>query len=372
MIGSFRILLCLALVVGACSAHAQMRSCADIFRPEATSPAFANPATLGEPTAESILNLLKGEYVVHLRRMRVAGTLRQIVLVGERHVKTSDDTRRFVELLQHFDVQAVEGLPVQHYWFSEKLREYLNYKKSIVFNRGSSILTVHARDDAFILEEETALKFYRMIQAGELDLATATFAIKSGDYFEHLRLGVLGANEDIKSTNLSLAAIEQLSAEKILSQLHDRLGGNEPKISPPSTRTLKLEENYRPTLREKAGSALFTVSKFIRETRACYTGVCLGSAFAYFISGDHTMLTIGASGLAAMAAVATNRVRDFGFNTLAAVERRDRFMVSALLEKLNDDPSIDTILVVVGKAHVDGMAQALENYVEPQVAPATP
>lgn len=340
----------IVLVLGFAGAlnPASARTCEQLF-------AIANDRVLSNELREIIHGMEDGDYRMAVERITVDGRPRTIVIAGERHIKSDEDTKRFIRLMQHFKFKATEGIQIEKYWMAHDLYQILQYERTAEHTDGSSLNTVKGETNARELEKEYEARILADIHAGRTDLASVTKIIDDG-IFEKLERAKIDPQD-----HYGMAVIDQLDFQRVLQNVRAALAnrsGRAPKNTF-KTEVFPLEDGYDPKLDEKLAGAIVAWSKFIRTNPAALLTSCGMGAGLYCLTGDP--VSFGAAGftLLGFAGIGSNTTFDFAFDIFGALGRRDTHMTRTLLDILQANPHVDRVLVVVGKDHVPGMVRRL-------------
>jgi len=273
-------------------------SCALSLTPAAPASPWRCPDALSEAQQEALETASESpEYVVRISTGTIAGVPRIVVLLGERHAKSPSAARIGERVLDAFDVRGIEGVDFSRYWAAP------------------------------ILEPVYDRSYARLVE----------------------RMGGGSTCE---------AAWERAPDP----------GGT------PARRVVELEADHRPGLREQWDAAM-TAAGILTANCHGLLGGCAAALGLMVLPEPVRGACVGAAlsgaalwalfrGFGPGAAERSLLGRTYGawrryLERSGIVGGRNVTMAAAIARAFSDDPALRVILVIVGRAHVDGLARLL-------------
>lgn len=323
---------------------------------------------LNNPTLiEALHKAVTDDYRVEIFAKQVNGKTKLLVLMGELHIKTPTSAVVGRNVVNQFDYVGIEGFDPQKTWGGklsanviDPIIEKIGIKRTPQFWLARVLgrfYGTNGRTEGSTITEAVAAE----MRAGFLN----DIQKKSPDELKELIATLETILEESSDTDLEIEGVKILSARELLAMANSVLTGRSPEQIAEHTgpkETVDLEKNHVPDFAENWYSIDSYVSWGILAAYCAMVpfvpdnyqiGAAVG-ATAYVFYG------LTGSVLGNTRYKATKWYQRYFPLSLALVTGRNATMARNIMETLESRPEVSELLAIVGKGHVDGMKQLLE------------
>lgn len=288
------------------------------------------------------LSAAQGSYKIVGMTGVIGGKRRTIVFAGETHIKGAAAYEQGEAIRKHFKYFGLEGVDATKAVGGRTLVAVMNGvgKLAKLFGKGKgSAITATA---------------YAEMAENALETLAQEFAklYKEGKFSEE-------GLEKLVGQTLKVGPIE-VSGKSLVDRAREIVGGNgEAPVK--KVVTFALEKGHQPKLPEHMATSAIPVCLGAFCTMLIAQHIPHGDPAVYAASGILTFNTVQMTLAKPLLKFFPNskKLRSFFFMETGLIDGRNETMVNNLISSLEAASDADQVMVVVGSAHVDGMADLL-------------
>ena len=334
MINQMRALISTILIVNflVSSRPIWAATCADLF------------SKLGSERLTSLEKAEKDDYKVSILSGTVEGQTRTVVLLGETHVKSAKSAKLGKEILRQYQFRGLEGADAEALWGGKVFgwSIHLSHKlgKLLSFGKRNHMSTIdQATKD--VLQKQVVALIIKLMEDGKIK------------------------RKDIDSKNITIG-----SKTLTTRQLFEELGFTDGIYEPSFEINVDLETGHKPGLAEQLYSLFFPMMMLTCAGWICSIGL------HYLIPEN----PVGPVLNAITAIISSFSISQYFLSKLprrwknsrvyklvsiiesGSLDGRNMTMVENINRAFLENPEQDTMLVIVGEDHIDGMKQLLSEH----------
>lgn len=323
-------------------------------------------------------------YTIKVLAKEIAGKTKAVVILGERaHTKGQQDSDLGKQILKQFSVFGIESASPAATWGGRAMAWPANWarKKGWLPQKAGRSFPAHAKPDGKLHVRVRAQQSHAL---GKLVYGSGQFAstIQEAYLVGRSRQELLLSDLRLVFEKYNIASLTNEAADQFIFQIGEReipgsllaqtildlesSMGDYPLV-------VNLEQNHQPTLTENLGSVIIPTVLGACVVKLGFVICDSGKAAAHAseLSSEQAMDAVStALAVGAGLALATIGDRVLGkwdvpglvlkyTRDLFLVNGRDVSMAKRVKDAFSEEPLLDSMLVIVGANHVDGLAKNL-------------